>query len=156
MLLCASAVILDADQRSRHQSAPAETSAIASPQTPSALAPAPDRFPLTVQKLRFESDLVGEFDPSARITFEIRNEGFVGLDDISLSVSVAQKSPLDELNAPPTVLAGPFTVRVRPTLRPGYSLAYDIRLRNISAECDCFATVDVLSAQAVTLPTTSP
>ena len=42
----------------------------------------------------------------------------------------------------------PFTLRTEATLEPGYSVDYEMRLRNLSARCQCVPKVEVVSARA--------
>jgi hypothetical protein len=46
-------------------------------------------------------------------------------------------------------LAGPIVIRSRFTLKPGFTMKDEFRLRNFSAECACVGAVKVLTARAV-------
>ena len=90
--------------------------------------------------------------PIARVTFEIHNTGKHGLMDIVLTVSLLEPPPLNDPDAERAVVAGPLTIRSKSLLLPGYSLGYNITLRNISSECRCVPVVNVIQARFV-LPT---
>jgi hypothetical protein len=50
-------------------------------------------------------------------------------------------------DAPRTVLAGPFEIRGKAPLDPGFTMTYEIRLRNLSPDCGCVGTVNIVSVR---------
>jgi len=98
--------------------------------------------PLLVENVRIDPAPPLEGVPTTLLNFGLANKGSDGLTNIVVKVSVVGKRT-------GVALAGPFTLmgNDRHILRPGQSLNFEIRLRNISPECGCRAYVTVLSAQ---------
>ena len=67
--------------------------------------------------------------------------------DIVIEVSVVPAGGLLRPHTPETVLAGLFTLQAKVILRPGSTMRYQMRLRNLSIDCGCRARVDVISAR---------
>jgi hypothetical protein len=67
------------------------------------------------------------------------------LADIILRIGVYTKPSEGELTR---ALGRPFALHTDATLEPGYVIEYEMRLRNLSASCDCRPEVDVVSARA--------
>jgi hypothetical protein len=87
--------------------------------------------------------------PSAVLKFDLVNQGFVTVSDVSLEVTIFERSSTDaEVFAPPRVVAGPFTIRGDVDLRAGYTVNYEMLLRNMSADCDCVANVAIVGGRA--------
>jgi hypothetical protein len=102
-------------------------------------------YPLQVQNIRFvPSEPVGE-SPSITLKFDVLNDGVESLTDIILKVSVLEADT--RRDAPRAVLAGPFTIRGKAPLHPGFAMTYEIRLRNISSDCGCVGTVHIVSVR---------
>jgi hypothetical protein len=90
--------------------------------------------------------------PSAVMRFDVQNRGSREVMDIDVKVVLVAASLDDRAPRSPMVLAGPFTVRTRRALMPGERFDYEIRLRNLTSECDCLAKVDVIGAHFTSEP----
>ena len=77
--------------------------------------------------------------------FEILNQAAMTVTDLVFEVSVAQKPELDQGPGPKRVAAGPFTIKGTIDLDAGYTIAYEVLLRNLSSDCSCAPEVDVVS-----------
>jgi hypothetical protein len=84
--------------------------------------------------------------PSTVLNFGLANHGADDLTRIVVKVSILRDAPGSDIGEP---LAGPYTlVGHEAVLRPGQTLDFKIRLRNLSSDCDCVARVVVLSAHS--------
>ena len=114
--------------------------------SPHAEQPAPTDARVRVRNIRLEaSPPVGD-SVSATLKFDVHNDGSKNLIHMVLSVSLLDAPHRGAPAALPLVLVGPFKVRASHVLPPGYSVHYEIRLRNVSSDCNCVPTVDVLEA----------
>ena len=103
-------------------------------------------YPLQIRNIRFEpSEPVGE-SPSATLKFDVLNEGGESVTEIIMKVSVIEAAETRR-DAPRTVLAGPFEIRGKAPLDPGFTMTYEIRLRNLSPDCGCVGTVNIVSVR---------
>jgi hypothetical protein len=82
--------------------------------------------------------------PSVNLKFDAFNDSVDDLTDIVLKVSIVQRS---HSATNPEVIGGPYIIRGSVLLRPGYSMGYEMRLRNLTTQCDCVASVRVVSAR---------
>jgi hypothetical protein len=87
--------------------------------------------------------------PLAALTFEMCNDGASSLTDILVDIFIVRKPHVPHLDTPPTVPAGPYRIRGKIVLRPGYTMHYEMRLRNLPQDCDCVPTVEVVSVRSV-------
>jgi hypothetical protein len=88
--------------------------------------------------------------PSANVKFDIVNEGSISFTDVVVEISLVKKaSPPIGRDTKRAVLAGPFKIRGDVALEPGFSVSYEMRLRNLSTECGCVPDVEVVSVHAV-------
>jgi hypothetical protein len=71
--------------------------------------------------------------------------------DLLLAVSLLEPRREGAAEDLRLTLAGPFIIHVRAPLQPGYAFTYEVRLRNVSVDCDCVPSVATLSARL--LPT---
>jgi hypothetical protein len=82
--------------------------------------------------------------PSTFLKFGLLNESTHGLTNIVVEVLIRSRSDRDDV---PRV-AGPYTLTGKHfVLRPGETLDFELRLRNLSSDCNCVAHVTVVSAQ---------
>ena len=112
-------------------------------------------LPLKVQNVRFEAAPAPETSHSATLKFDMFNDGSSSLTDIVLEVSVLKKPEPKKPNASQQVLVHPFTIREKVVLQPGFSMNYEVRFRNISADSDYLAQVTVVSVRPVVDPGSS-
>jgi len=112
------------------------------------LIPPSELPPLKVKNVYIKSADPLDGLPTAVVKFAIVNTGPTGVIDIVFEVSIIEK-PEESSVLPTDVLAGPYNIHVKAALEAGYSMEYELRLRNVSADCNCVATVVVLSARPV-------
>jgi|SRR5215204_2058219 len=98
---------------------------------------------LRVDNVRLEAAVREEASPSTILKFDVFNGGSAPLMDLVLEISILEK-------AAPTELAGraivrPFKIRGNVVLQAGYTINYEMLLRNLSSDCRCIANVDVVS-----------
>jgi hypothetical protein len=101
-----------------------------------------------IREIRLESAPRLDDAPSALLKFELLNNGSSAIADLVLSASLVQP-PETGVEAPIVTVAGPFIVRMKAALRPKNTFHYEIRLRNISADCDCVPRVTPLLGRVV-------
>jgi hypothetical protein len=65
------------------------------------------------------------------------------LTDLILEISILEKSAAKELTG--RALVRPFQIRGNIVLQAGYTINYEMLLRNLSSDCRCVANVDVVS-----------
>jgi hypothetical protein len=104
---------------------------------------------IAVRKIRLAPAPSIDGSSSARVTFDMYNEGHRRLTDIVLQVWLLEESHRDLAEAHRAVVAGSVTIRTKAVLLPEYSLSYEIRLRNVSSECGCIPRVDIVSARVL-------
>ena len=105
--------------------------------------------PLRIDHVRLERAPQAKTLPSAILKFDLLNEAADRMTDVLLEVSILeQPSPGDPLR-PRRVLVGPFNVGGAAVLQPGYTIKYEMLLRNFSSDCGCIPRVVVTSARAV-------
>ena len=111
--------------------------------------PAPiDNTPLKVQNIRLEPGPLAESSPSTTLKFDMLNDGASHLTNIVLEVSIV-KERQEESDTRQNVLVQPFTIREKAVLQPGYSMEYELRLRNFSPDCGCVPRVNVVSVESL-------
>lgn len=115
------------------------------------------RFPpdtrIAVRNVKLASAPPVEEDPSAFVRFDVFNEGEQDASPVVVEIAILETPPqLGDVVPIPTTLVGPFRIRANTALKAGYSVHYELRLRNVSAFCDCTATVDVVQDESVRQP----
>ena len=100
---------------------------------------------LRVEKVRLEVPVTAETSPSTLLKFDVFNGGSTPLTDLILEISILEKPALNELSG--KALVRPFKIRGHVVLQAGYTVNYEMLLRNLSSDCRCIATVDVVSVQ---------
>jgi hypothetical protein len=91
-----------------------------------------------------------EQDPTAFVRFDVFNTGDHDVAPVVVEIAILETPPRYGDAVPiPTTLVGPFRIRTNTALKAGFSVHYELRLRNISAVCDCVATVDVVQDGSV-------
>jgi hypothetical protein len=84
--------------------------------------------------------------PATLLEFDMLNDSVDPVTDVVVQISIVEKSTSRQ---PPRVVAGPFTIKGEAVLEPGYTIKYQMIMRNLSSDCDCLANVGVLSARPV-------
>lgn len=105
--------------------------------------------PLGLGKVRLDSPPPWENENSAVLKFQMSNGSSSTLTDVVFEVSIVEELRRGHLDTPRRVLAGPFAIRGKIVLHPGYTADYEILLRNISPTCRCAANVRVLSFRSI-------
>ena len=100
---------------------------------------------VTIKNVRLRSAPATEPAPSAILEFDILNQAGMTVTDLVFEVSIAQKPEPDHAPGPKHVVAGPFTIKGTIDLDAGYTIAYEVLLRNLSSDCSCAPEVHVVS-----------
>jgi hypothetical protein len=100
---------------------------------------------LRVENVRLEAPVHAEASPSTLLKFDVFNGASTPLTDLILEISILEKPALNELSG--KALVRPFKIRGHVVLQAGYTVNYEMLLRNLSSDCRCIATVDVVSVQ---------
>jgi hypothetical protein len=140
--LLAFAVVLDADVPATHsapaEQLPAERRAHGNP-PPTAL---------RIKNVRLvAAPMSSAQPPSAVLKFDLANEGAQRLTDTLVEIVITERQGVKAETLNPRIIMGPVTIRGTATIEAGYTLEYQMLLRNVSAECECVANVVVLSAR---------
>lgn len=102
-----------------------------------------------VENVRLEAAPAAEAVPSAVLKFDVFNTSSKRQTDLLLEISITEKPASDPLLAPRRIMVQPFTIRGNVVLEAGFTINYEMILRHFSTDCDCVATVDVLSVRAL-------
>jgi hypothetical protein len=100
---------------------------------------------LRVENVRLEVPVTAETLPSTLLKFDVFNGGSTPLTDLILEISILEKPVSNELFR--KALVRPFKIRGNVVLQAGYTINYEMLLRNLSSDCTCAATVDVVSVR---------
>jgi hypothetical protein len=103
---------------------------------------------IKIKQVRLEPPDQGDTSTTAVLRFDAVNDSSDRLTDLVLEISIVGK-PSRNGAATPRVIARPFTVQEKRIIEPGYSLQYEIVLKNVSSDCDCRTSVQVRSARSV-------
>lgn len=128
---------------------PAPASAARAAQERDASASGSSAVPLTIANVEVQRGPYIELSPTTDVTFELTNTAATAYRSVVLEVSMVSGDGAREADAAPLVLAGPVAIRSTFELQPGFTMLYQMRLRNFSTDCDCHAIVKVVSAVAV-------
>jgi hypothetical protein len=100
---------------------------------------------LRVRNIALSAPGATETRPGVVLTFDVLNDGSVPLTDFVLEISIADRLQRAALTDRASVR--PFTIRGRTVLHAGYTMRYEMLLRNLEPTCDCIATIDVVSVR---------
>jgi hypothetical protein len=103
-----------------------------------------------VENVRFEPAPLTKGSPSAVLKFDVFNHSETRVTDFVMRVSFVEKRLSDDAESQPRILVGPVTFTTRDVVEPGYVLGYEMLFRNLSAECGCIPSVQLLSARSLT------
>jgi hypothetical protein len=106
-----------------------------------------DTSMLRVHHVRLERPPATVPKPSVVLKFDLVNDGVKTVGDVVLEVAILEKSATDAAAAS-RVVAGPFTIRGDIDLQAGYTLNYEMLLRNLPSDCDCVADVAIVAGRA--------
>lgn len=100
---------------------------------------------LRVENVRLEAPVPAETVPSSLLKFDVFNGGSTPLTDLILEISILEKSAAKASAG--RALVRPFQIRGSIVLQVGYTINYEMLLRNLSSDCRCVANIDVVSVQ---------
>ena len=104
---------------------------------------------LEVQNLRIEPPSADVVAPAAVLKFELLNAGVTPLTWITVEGRVCSRETRGRRSRA-AGLARPFSIRGETVLEEGFTLDFEMLLRNLSPGCACAAHVEVVSARALT------
>jgi hypothetical protein len=102
---------------------------------------------LQIENLRLDNPPPKVAQPAALLKFDVFNDTSLRLTDVVMRVSFLEKQAPDIADVPARVLVGPVTVRVTAVLQAESVLSYEMLFRNLSSDCDCSPSVEILSAR---------
>ena len=97
--------------------------------------------------VRLEASSADEQKPAAVLKFDMFNDGGLRVTDIVIQIAMLENPRVEDPLSPRRFVVRPFTVRGSVTLEAGYTVNYEMLLRNLSAECGCVPEVAVVSAR---------
>jgi hypothetical protein len=113
------------------------------------VAPTPDAelSALSVRNVRLElgSDAAGV--DAAHLIFDLRNTGTRSVTDLEVSVFILSIGDSAAAGSSEDVVAGPYTIRSKIVLGPGFNAKLDLFLSNLPPSCTCIPIVRVLSTR---------
>jgi hypothetical protein len=86
-----------------------------------------------------------EAAPSMNVSFDVANDSSVSFTNIVIQVRILKNPIPSSPTSVSTVLAGPFSIRTKIVVERAFTINYQIRLRNLSSDCDCNAHVEIVS-----------
>jgi hypothetical protein len=102
---------------------------------------------LEIQNVRVQAPPLELNSVAAVLKFELFNSSGAPLTAIVLGISISEK-PEDD-GSPVRTLVRQFHVRPDIVLNPGYTMDFEMLLRNLPADCACTAHVEVVSVRAL-------
>jgi hypothetical protein len=102
---------------------------------------------LTVENVRLEAPVHAEASPSTLLKFDVFNGASTPVTDLVLEISILEKPALTGLSG--RAVVRPFKIRGSVVLQAGYTLNFEMLLRNLASDCSCIANVDVVSVQSL-------
>ena len=105
--------------------------------------------PLAIAKVRLDPPPPEEKENAAVLKFQMSNGGSSTLTNIVFEVVIVEEREREHPNTRNRVIAGPFAIRGKTVLDPGYTADCEILLRNILPTCRCAAKVRVLSFRSI-------
>lgn len=109
----------------------------------------PAEAPLEIARVSLGPPPPGENANSAVLKFEMSNRSSSTLTDIVFEASIVEEPQPERIDILSSVLAGPFVVRGKMVLDPGYTADCELLLRGVSPTCECAARVRVLSFRSI-------
>ena len=106
---------------------------------------------LRIKNVRLEAAPPDVPTPSTVLKFDVLNDGAVRVTDLLIQIGIRTKESTDR-SRPPQIIVGPFSVAGYATIEAGYTLNYEMLLRNLSPDCSCVADVSITSARPVAEP----
>jgi len=102
---------------------------------------------VAVRHVKLEPDQPLEGAETSMLVFDVYNETGGSIREVIVSVALVEATAQESRGA--GVVVGPFKIRLKEALLADYSVHYELRLRNLSADCRCLPTVEVLDARVL-------
>ena len=100
---------------------------------------------LRVERVRLEAAAGPDAEPAAALKFDLVNTTQQRLTEVVVEISIADKPLPEPAPATTRMLVRPFRLQGDVVLEPGYSVGFNVLLRRLSADCECAASVRVVS-----------
>jgi hypothetical protein len=107
---------------------------------------------LRIMKVRLEAPPADAPIPSAVLKFDILNDGGSKVTDVVIQIAMLERPRGEHEPSSRRFVVNPFMIRGSVTLEAGYTMNYEMLLRNLSANCACVPNVVVISARPVPAP----
>jgi hypothetical protein len=103
---------------------------------------------LRITNVRLEAPPAEAPKPSAVLRFDVLNDSDSKVTDIVFEIAMHEK-PAEHARAAPRLVVSPFVIQGNVTLEAGYTVSYELLLRNLLPDCGCVPNVVVTSARAL-------
>jgi hypothetical protein len=110
---------------------------------------------LRISNIRLDAPSADAPKPSSLLKFDMLNDSDFRVTDVRIEIAIVEKLQerfITDGTSQPHVIVGPFTIRGHATIEAGYTVSYEMLLRNLSTDCGCRAEVRVVSAREVFAP----
>jgi hypothetical protein len=107
---------------------------------------------LRIMNVRLEAPPADAPIPSAILKFDMLNDGGSKVTDIVIQISMLERPRDERALGSRRFVVNPFMIRGSVTLEAGYTMNYEMLLRNLSTDCACVPNVVVISARPVPAP----
>lgn len=114
------------------------------PEVPGAVSPV-----LRIGHVRLEPPAEESLQPSMVLKFDVLNEGLSSVTDVVIEIAIREKTLVDGDANRSRPIVGPFTISGQATIHAGYTVAYEMLLRNLTPACQCTPDVRVISARSL-------
>jgi hypothetical protein len=104
---------------------------------------------LRIMNVRLEAPPADAPTPSAVLKFDMLNDGGSKVTDIVIQIAMLERPRGEHEPSSRRFVVNPFMIRGSVTLEAGYTMNYEMLLRNLSANCACVPNVVVISARPV-------
>jgi hypothetical protein len=108
-----------------------------------------------IQNVRLDFVAAVPAGPSAFLKFTMLNQGSTSVADVVLRVSLVGTDDDMDSGHSHAIVAGPYVIRSKPVLLPGYSVDFDLGLDSVGSDCGCIGTVEVVAARFAPQPSTA-
>jgi hypothetical protein len=102
---------------------------------------------LRIANVRIEVPPAHAPKPSSLLKFDMLNEGDLRVADVQIEIAIVDNKLADDGDLQSRPIVGPFRISGHATIEAGYTVNYEMLLRNLNPECPCVATVRVVSAR---------
>jgi len=106
------------------------------------------RLPVRIEHVRLEPTPDADVVPSSSVAFDMVNTGSTSITDIMFEISILSE-PARHFEHLGILLAGPYRLRTTVVLHPGDTMSFEMRLSNLSADCECAANARLIAARSI-------